>query len=44
MKGIISVNDAKAVIANNGSLTAAVNTSKIYEGKYCRIAGKEKSM
>ncbi|DAF42286.1 TPA_asm: P3 [Asclepias syriaca virus 1] len=40
MKGIISVNDAKAVIANNGSLTAAVNTSKIYEGKYRRVARK----
>nr|DBA37149.1 TPA_asm: P3 [Pogostemom alphacytorhabdovirus 3_Pog] len=40
MKGIVSVNDAKAIIAANGSLTSDIKSSQIYEGKCKKIARK----
>ncbi|WAB68503.1 movement protein [Daphne virus 1] len=40
MKGIISVNDAKSIIASDGSITQAINSGSIYEGKYRKTARK----
>ncbi|AJG39176.1 4b protein [Wuhan Insect virus 4] len=38
--GLISVNDAKAVVAINGSLTSFIDSSKVYEGRARHIARK----
>ncbi|DBA37195.1 TPA_asm: P3 [Scutellaria alphacytorhabdovirus 1] len=40
MKGIISVNDARAIVAANGSLTSDIKSSQIYDGKFKKIARK----
>ncbi|DBA37187.1 TPA_asm: P3 [Rubus alphacytorhabdovirus 1] len=40
-KGIISINDARAITDATGSLTAAVDTSQIYQGKFKSIARKK---
>ncbi|DBA37210.1 TPA_asm: P3 [Triticum alphacytorhabdovirus 1] len=39
-KGIISVNDARIIADSTGSLTAAVDTSHVYESKYRHMARK----
>ncbi|DAF42444.1 TPA_asm: movement protein [Bacopa monnieri virus 1] len=40
MKGIVSVNDARAIVASNGSLTSDIKSGQVYDGKYKKIARK----
>ncbi|DBA37233.1 TPA_asm: P3 [Wurfbainia alphacytorhabdovirus 1] len=40
MKGIITANDARAIIASDGSIITNLNPSKIYDGKYRSVARK----